>query len=119
LVIFIGTAYLVAVLPCFSPACLFQTKMSDFIPGIAEKAPYRKYRASSYEAHNSNFSQPLSMWSAFQQFVSSIHHNPELTELEASILSWIIANSTVDKNIEEAIKAIASMPSTHFSPSSG
>jgi hypothetical protein len=59
------------------------------------------------------------MWSAFQQLVSSIHHKPESTELEATILSWIIANSTMDKNIEEAIKAIAGMLSTHFSLSSG
>jgi hypothetical protein len=69
--------------------------MSDFIPGIAEKARYRKYRASSYEVH-------------------SILDKPKQTELEATILSWIIANSTVEENIEEAVKAIAGMPSTHF-----
>ena len=103
-IIVIGASYAVwTILPWLSPACPVQTTLSDFLPGIAKKAMYRKNRASSYKAHISNSSMLLSMW-----------NKPDPAELEAAILSWIIINSTVEKNIEEAVKAIAGMPSKHF-----
>ena len=102
--IVIGAAYVVwTILPWLSPACPFQTTVSAFLPGIAKNAMYRKDRASSYKVHISNSSKLLSMWS-----------KPDPAELEAAILSWIIINSTVEKNIEEAVKTIAGMPSKHF-----
>ena len=88
--------------------------MSNFIPGIGKKARYRKYRASSYEVRKSNSSQPLSIWGDVRQFMAGIRHKPNETEIQATILSWIVAYSTVDTNIEEAVRTIAGMPSTEF-----
>jgi hypothetical protein len=103
-------------LPWFSPACPFQTTMSDFIPGVAGKARYKKDRASSYDVGTASSSQAWSFRNAIPQFAAEVCRKPEQTELEMDILSWIIVNSTVERNIEEAVRVIAGLPSTHIDP---
>jgi Family of unknown function (DUF6535) len=111
LVVFTAVIYLLGtVLPWFSPGCPLQTTMSDFIPGMVGNARYKKDRAFSYWVGKSNASHPWSFWDA----LANLRHKPDQKELEVTILSWIIANSTVEANIEEAVRAIAGIPSTHL-----
>jgi Family of unknown function (DUF6535) len=111
LIVFTAALYIVGtVLPWFSPGCPFQTTMSDFIPGMARIARYKQDRTSSYRTRMSESSQPSSL----RGFLKDLRHKPGQTELEVTILSWIMKNSTIDDNIEEAIKAISGIPSTHF-----
>jgi Family of unknown function (DUF6535) len=108
LVVFTAAMYILGtVLPWFSPGCPFQTTMSDFIPGIAGNARYKQDRTSSYRIGVSFSSQPLSFWDT----LADLRRKPEQPELEVTILSWIIANSTVDDTVEEAVRVVAGMPS--------
>jgi len=88
------------VLPWLSPACPFRTTLSAFIPGMNEIARYKRYVRSSYTHLNS----PSGL------MISDIRHKPEADEAEVMILAWIIANSTCDDVISEAVKAIAGLP---------
>jgi Family of unknown function (DUF6535) len=111
LIIFTAAIYILGtLLPWFSPGCPFQTTLSDFIPGMARNARYKQDRASSYRIGKSKSSQRLSVRGA----LADLLHKPEQTQLEVTILSWVIKNSTVDDNIEEAVKAVAGMPSIHY-----
>jgi hypothetical protein len=115
LIILIAGIYLLGtVLPWFSPACPFQTTMSDFIPRVTAQALYKNDRTSSYSGQKTSSGQSWSLWNGFWQFIEEVHYKPEQKELEASILAWIIGNSTVEKTIEEAVKVVAGMPSIHM-----
>jgi hypothetical protein len=87
------------VLPRLSPACPFRTTLSTFIPGTDEMARYKRYVRSSYTQPNSLFGLTI----------SDIRHKPEEDDAELMILAWIIANSTRDDVMNEAIKAIAGL----------
>jgi hypothetical protein len=111
LVLVIAGIYLLGtVLPWFSPACPFQTTMSDFIPGVTAKAQYRSDHTSSYGTQRAMSGQSWSLWDAFWQFIAEVHHKPKPEELETSILAWIIGNSAVETTIEEAVRVVAGMP---------
>jgi hypothetical protein len=115
LIILTAAIYLFGtVLPWFSPACPFQTTMSDFIPGVIGRARYKKDRASSYDLGTANSSQSLSFWNAILQFAAEVCQKPEQEEVEMNILSWIIVNSTLEKNIEEAVRVVAGLPPMHI-----
>jgi CBS domain containing-hemolysin-like protein len=73
LIILTVTIYLFAtILPWFSPACPFQTTISDFIPGVTGKARYKEDRASSYDAGTASSGQDLSFWNAILQFAAEV-----------------------------------------------
>jgi Family of unknown function (DUF6535) len=111
LIVFTAAIYILGtVLPWFSPGCPFQTTMSDFIPGMARIARYKQDRTSSYKIGMSESRQPLSFWGS----LADLRRKPEETELKVIILSWVVENSTVDDNIEEAVKAIAGIPLAQF-----
>ena len=89
----------VTVLPWWSPACPFRTTLSTFIPGTDKKARYKRYVRSSYTQPNSSSGL----------IISDIRHKPEEDDAEVMILAWIIANSTREDVINEAVKAIAGL----------
>jgi hypothetical protein len=97
-------------LPWFSPACPFQTTMSDFIPGIAMNSRYP-------DKKNLSVRKPLSQqWTGFTDFLREAHHRPEQLEIEAQILGWLLTNSTTEEGIEEAVKAVAGAISNGYIP---
>ncbi|KAJ7927144.1 hypothetical protein B0H13DRAFT_2312934 [Mycena leptocephala] len=107
---FLGT-----VLPLFSPACPFQTTMSDLIPDVAAKRRY----ADSAEKQPDGLRQPLSalqranlQWRKPTEFFKKAHQKPERHEMEADILVWMLTNSAEENAIEEAVKAVAGADST-------
>jgi hypothetical protein len=81
---------------------------------VIGKARYKKDRASSYDAGTASCAQDVSFWNAIPQFAVDVCHKPEQKELEMNILSWVIVHSTVEKNIEEAVRVIAGLPSMHI-----
>jgi hypothetical protein len=90
---------LCTVLPWFSPACPFQTAMSDFIPGIA------RYSDKTTQ------SKPLSR--QFTEFLRDAHRKPDQPEIEADILGWLLTNSTANEALEEAVNAVAGASANH------
>jgi hypothetical protein len=104
---FLGT-----ILPWFSPACPFQTTLSDFIPGVAQNRRY--VDPISAGKQSSSVEKPLPLlkrialqWEEFSNFLKTVHRKPGRLEIEADILAWMLTNSTNEKAIEEAVKAIA------------
>jgi hypothetical protein len=102
---FLGT-----VLPWFSPACPFQTTMSDIIPGVAANRRY----ADSPEKQPPALRQPLSalqrahlQWRKLTEFLKKTHHKPDRRQMEADVLAWMLTSSTDEKAIEEAVRAVA------------
>ena len=89
----------VTVLPWLSPACPFRTTLSRFIPSTDKKARYKRYVRSSY-------TQPKS---SSGLTISNLRHKPEKDDAEVMILAWIIANSTREDVMNEAVKAIAGL----------
>ena len=97
-------------LPWFSPACPFQTTMSEFIPGIAMDSRYSDKKDLSIR-------KPLSQqWKGFTEFLREAHRKPEQLEIEADILGWLLTNSTTEQGIEEAVKAVAGAISNGYIP---
>jgi len=91
----------VTVLPWLSPACPFRTTLSTFIPGMDEMARYKRYDRSSYTQLNSSS----------DLMISDLRYRPEEDEAELMILAWIIANSTREDVMNEAVKTIAGLDS--------
>ena len=89
----------VTVLPWLSPACPFRTTLSTFIPGTDGMARYKRYVRSSYTQPNSSSGL----------MISDFSHKPEKDDVELMILAWIIANSSREDVINEAVKAIAGL----------
>jgi len=89
----------VTVLPWLSPACPFRTTLSRFIPGTDKMARYKRYVRSSYTQPNSSSGL----------MISDIRHKPKEDDAELMILAWIIANSTREDVMVEAVKAIAAL----------
>ena len=96
----------VTVLPRLSPACPFRTTLSTFIPGMDNVARYKRYVRSSYTQLSSSSSLATSMAS---KMISDFSHKPWENDAELMILAWIIANSTREDVLDEAIKAIAGL----------
>jgi Family of unknown function (DUF6535) len=97
-------------LPWFSPACPFQTTMSDFIPGIARKS---RYSDKINVPIRKRFSQ---QWKGFTEFLKEAHRKPEQLEIEADILGWLLTKSTTEEALEEAVKAVAGANSNAYIP---
>jgi len=89
----------VTVLPWLSPACPFRTTLSTFIPGMDKMARYKRYVRCSYTQPNSSSGL----------MISDIRRKPEKDDAELMILAWIIANSTREDVMDEAVKAIAGL----------
>jgi hypothetical protein len=97
-------------LPWFSPACPFQTTMSDFIPGIAMNPRYSDKKGLPKR-------KPLSQqWKRFTEFLREAHRKPEQLEIEADILAWLLTNSTTEEALEEAVKAVAGANTNGYIP---
>ena len=102
---------LTTILPWFSPACPFQTTISDFIPGVAGKGLYKDSAATEQRPAGPP-SKPIfetfsAGWRAIVDFLRQAHRKPEQAELEADMLAWVVTKSTNDDTIEEAVRAIA------------
>ncbi|KAJ7931091.1 hypothetical protein B0H13DRAFT_869966 [Mycena leptocephala] len=109
---FLGT-----ILPWFSPACPFQTTMSDLIPGVAAN---RRYIDSARKQPQTR-AKPLSalqraglQWRKLTEFLKNAHHKPGRPEMEADILAWMLTSSTDEKAIEEAVRAVAGANPTEY-----
>ncbi|KAJ7315188.1 armadillo-type protein [Mycena albidolilacea] len=105
------------VLPWFSPACPFQTTMSDLIPGVAANRRY----TDPVENQASAVPKPLPLlqradlhWRKFTEFLRKAHHRPARNEMEADILAWMLTSSTNEKVIEEAVRAVAGARATPY-----
>ena len=96
---------LCTVLPWFSPACPFQTAMSDFMPGIAMNARYPD-----------KTSQSKLLSQQFTEFLRDARRKPDQPEIEADILAWLLTNSTTDQAFEEAVSAVAGASANHHIP---
>ena len=108
---------LTTILPWFSPACPFQTTISDFIPGVAGKGLYKG--SATEQRPPAPPSKPIfetfsAGWKAIVDFLRQAHRKPEQPELEADMLAWVLTKSTKDDSIEEAVRAIAGAKSTIF-----
>jgi Family of unknown function (DUF6535) len=102
---------LCTLLPWFSPACPFQTTMSDFIPGIAMNSRYSDRKGLA------TLQKPLSQkWKRFTEFMREAHRKPEQLEIEADILAWLLTNSTTEEALEEAVKAVAGANTNRYIP---
>ena len=96
---------LCTLLPWFSPACPFQTTMSDFIPRIAMNTWY------------SDKQKPLSQhWNGFVEFLQEAHCKPEQLEIEADILAWLLTNATTKEVLKEAVRAGAGANKNQYIP---
>ncbi|KAF8512983.1 hypothetical protein JB92DRAFT_254607 [Gautieria morchelliformis] len=93
-------------LPWFSPACPFETPISDFFPAVARNGRYG-------EGHDTPQQRPdRSLWQRVVQFTDDVKRRPEMNRAKAEILAWIVAKSTNEDTIKEAVKAIAGMGSS-------
>jgi Family of unknown function (DUF6535) len=101
---------LCTLLPWFSPACPFQTTMSDFIPGIARNS---QYSDKTNVPIRKRFSQ---QWKGFTEFLREAHRKPEQLEIEADILGWLLTNSTTEEALEEAVKSVAGANENGYIP---
>jgi hypothetical protein len=89
----------VTVLPLLIPACPFRTTLSTFIPGADHLGRYQRFPRSSYTQLDSSSGL----------MISDFRHKPTTDDVELMILAWIIANSTREDVINEAVKAIAGL----------
>jgi len=106
LTIFSTIIYLVGtILPWFSPACPFQTTVSNFIPEVTQQAQY-----DSHPSRGSPSRKPVNFSMLRTIMVESwrkLHHKPQQSKAEAEILAWVLTNSKKEDVIKEAVKAIA------------
>lgn len=110
-------------LPWFSPACPFQTPVSNFLVGGTEQGRYRddtvpcvepKKRLDSWAKILSSTLEVITEFldaisrtpKVVKAFLEEAHRKPEQLEVQAQILSWVITNSTRETTIEEAIRAV-------------
>jgi hypothetical protein len=112
--------FLTTILPWISPACPFQTTMSDFIPGVAMNRRYA--HPASGKEHLPTLPTPLSLretvslqWNGLTEFLRKVRRKPEQLEIEEDILAWMLTNSTNGEAFEEAVKAVAGAnPTVHL-----
>jgi len=100
------TYTVVTVLPRLPPACPFRTTLSTFIPGTDVMARYKRYIRSSYTQLRSSSGLATSMAS---KMPSDFSHKPKKDNAELMILARIIANSTREDVLDEAVKGIAGL----------
>ena len=100
------------ILPWFSPACPFQTTMSDLIPGVAKNSRYDD--SASGKENISTLPKPPSLrervslqWKGLTKFLRETHRKPGQFEIEAEILAWMLTSTRNEEAIEEAVRAVA------------
>jgi Family of unknown function (DUF6535) len=91
-------------LPWFSPACPFETPVSDLFPTVGQNGRHR-------EGDDRPQQRPdKTLWQRVVQFTDEVKRGPEINRAKAEILAWIVAKSTNEDTIKEAVKAIAGIP---------
>lgn len=102
-------------LPWISPACPFQTPISDFIALTRIRARYSDNSPGPTGSWKDIASLPQWILSTFHvavQFLNQMRKKPDQIVLQAQILSWVIKNSPKQAMVKEAIKAIAGSKAT-------
>ena len=97
-------------LPFFSPACPFQTPISNLIPGGTGTDQYRDGPTTSNgpeEVYRSWMEYLYGHAKIFYQFLEELHQKPEQLVVQLQILSSVITSSTKQATVEDGIRVVA------------